>query len=120
MSYDGLCSGLYARIRDYAALLDEILIGIKAGTSSPSDGKRQKLAQLFLGDSPSQPSNLSAQLFQMFLCSDQDIDRKLFREIGQALMSTEVEPGIIKQLEMLARGLEHERAGVFAKMRGRS
>lgn len=118
MSYNGLHSGLYARIRDYAELLDEVLIGLKAHTSSPNDEKRQKLAHLFLGTSLSTPSNLSAQFFQIFLQSEQDIDPNQLSEIGQALCSTDVRPNVIDRLEALALTLENERAGMLAKMRG--
>lgn len=118
MSYNGLYSGLYARIRDYAELLDEVLISLKAKTSSPTDERRSKLAQLFLGTPTSAPPNLSAQFFQMFIQSEQDIDANQLYEIGKALLSTNVRPNIIDRLEGLALALENERAGMFAKMRG--
>jgi len=118
MSYNGLHSGLYARVCDYAELLDEVLIGLKAHTSSPNDEKRQKLAHLLLGTPSSAPSNLSAQFFQIFLQSEHDIDAKELSEIGQALSSTDVRANVIERLEALALTLENERAGMLAKMRG--
>jgi len=118
MSHNGLYSGLYARIRDDAELLDEVLISLKAHTSSPTDEKRQKLAHLFLGTRTSVPSNLSAQFFQIFLQSEQEIDAKQLSEIGEALRSTDVGASVIDRLETLALALENERAGMLAKMRG--
>ncbi len=120
MSYSGLYSGLYSRIRNYAELLDDVLIGLKAGRSSPGDARRQKLAQLFLGTTASTPSNLSSQLFQIFLRAEQDLDQKQLTNIGRALLSRDVETGIIQQLEVFAHALENERAGMLARMRGRS
>lgn len=118
MSSNGLYSGLYARFRDYAELLDEVLIGLKTQTSSPTDERRGKLAHLFLGESTSGPTNLPAQFFQMFMKSDQDFNTKELSKIGEALLSTEVRPDVIDRLEALALALENERAGMLAKMRG--
>lgn len=118
MSYSGVYSGLYARIRDYAELLDDVLINIKAGRSSPSDSRRQQLAQLFLGTSVSTGSNLSIQLFKVFLRDAYDLDQKHLTEIGQALLSVSVGSNIVDRLERFAHALENERAGMLAKMRG--
>jgi hypothetical protein len=118
MSYSGLHAGLYARIRDYGQLLDDVLIALKARTSAPSDDNRQKLAYLFLGKQPSAPSGLSAQFFQMFLQSEQGISLLELHEIGNALCSSEVHGRVIDKLEALALTLENERAGMLARMRG--
>lgn len=118
MSYSGLHAGLYARIRDYAQLLDDVLIALKAHTSAPSDDNRQKLAHLFLGKQASAPSNLSAQFFQMFLQSEQGISPLELHDIGNALCSSEVRDQVIDKLEALALTLENERAGMLARMRG--
>jgi len=118
MSYSGLHAGLYARIRDYAQLLDDVLITLKAHTSAPTDDNRQKLAQLFLETEGSAPSNLSAQFFQMFLQSEQGISSSELRDIGNALSSPEVRNQVIDRLEDLALTLENERAGMLARMRG--
>ena len=42
MSHTGLYSGLYARVRQYAELLDEVIIRLKSGESTPTDPGRQR------------------------------------------------------------------------------
>lgn len=118
MTYSGLHAGLYTRIRDYAQLLDDVLIALKAHTSVPSDDNRRKLAHLLLGTQTSNPANLSAHFFQMFLQSEQGITAKELHEIGDALCSSEVRNHVIDRLEALALTLENERAGMLARMRG--
>jgi hypothetical protein len=119
MSYSGVPAGLYARIRDYAQLLDDVLIALKASTSAPSDDNRQKLANLFLGTNASAPSNLSAQFFQMLLQTEQGVTSDELHEIGTALSSSDVrDHQLIDRLEDLALALENERAGMLARMRG--
>jgi hypothetical protein len=118
MSYTGLHAGLYARIRDYAQLIDDVLIALKAQTSAPSDDNRQKLAHLFLGSQASAPSSVSAQFFQMFLQSEQGITSNELHDIGNALCSSEIRDQVIDRLETLALTLENERAGMLARMRG--
>lgn len=118
MSYSGVHSGLYTRIRDYAELLDDVLINLKAGRSSPSDARRRQLAQLFLGTSVSASSSLSLQLLRVFLRDASEVDEQHLAEIGEALLSTNVGPNIVNRLEVFAKALENERAGTLAKMRG--
>jgi len=118
MSYGGLPAGLYARIRDYAQLLDDVLIALKANTSAPTDENRKKLASLFLGNRTSTPSNLSAQFFQMLIQSEQGIGLPELHDIGSALSSPDVRGQVIDRLDALALALENERAGMLARMRG--
>ena len=118
MSYSGLYSGLYVRLRDYAQLMDDVLIGLKTGNSSPSDQRRKELAELLLGTSATTPSSLSSQILQISLQTQARVDRRQLDEVGKALLAPEPGPNLIAKLEMLATALEHERAGIVAKMRG--
>ena len=120
MSYSGLYSGLYVRIRDYAQLLDDVLISLKTGNSSPNDERRKELAGLLLGTATTSRSNLSAQIFQVFLQTEAMIDRRQLNDVGSALLSLQPAPNLIETLETFATALEHERAGILAKMRGRA
>jgi hypothetical protein len=120
VSYSGLYSGLYARIRDYAQLLDDVLIGLKSGNSSPNDERRKELAHLLLGTSTTSRSNLSAQIFQIFLQTEAAPDRRQMEEVGSALLSANPPHALVEKLESFATALEQERAGILAKMRGRA
>ena len=46
MSQIAMYSGVYEDIREYAELLDKVLIDLKGGNSSPNDAIRRKLADL--------------------------------------------------------------------------
>ena len=120
MSYSGLYSGLYVRIRDYAQLLDDVLIDLKRGNSSPNDERRKELARLLSGTPTTPRSNLSAQIFQVFLHTEAALDRRQMEEVGSALLSANPPPALIEKLESFAAALEQERAGILAKMRGRA
>lgn len=118
MSYSGLYSGLYVRLRDYAQLMDDVLIGLKTGNSSPNDKRRKELAELLLGTPATTPSSLSAQILQISLQAQARVDRRQLDEVGKALLAEVPGPNLIEKLEMLATALEQERAGIVAKMRG--
>jgi hypothetical protein len=120
MSDAGLYSSLYGRIRDLAELLDEVLLGLKLGTSKPSDPNRQRLGQLFLSIGNRRTRDLTSQLLSILLRTEGTDLNEQWSEIGQLLLqgSAPVPPTVITTLEEVAQTLEHERAGVLAKMRG--
>lgn len=118
MSYSGLYSGLYVRLRDYAQLMDAVLIGLKTGNSTPADRQRKELAELLLGTPAATPASLSAQILQISLQTQARVDRRQLDAVGKALLAAEPGPSLIAKLEMLATALEQERAGIVAKMRG--
>jgi hypothetical protein len=118
VSYSGLYSGLYVRLRDYAQLMDDVLIGLKTGNSGPNDARRKELADLLLGKPSTTTSSLSAQILQISLQTQASVDRRQLDEVGKALLAPEPGPALIAKLEMLASALEQERAGIVAKMRG--
>ncbi len=119
MSHVGLYSGLYSRVRQYAELLDEVIIRLKSGESRPTDPGRRRLAALLLEVEKSAPTDLSSQLLAV-LVREQDAGRPgRWSEVGEALLSPNASPQVIERLERLANAIEHERAGMFSKMRGR-
>lgn len=119
MSHTGLYSGLYSRIREYAELLDDVIIRLKSGESTPSDPTRQRLAKLLVALGKSPATDLSTQLLAA-LVKEQDGDRPgRWSDVGEALLAHEVSHRIIDRLESLAIAIEHERAGMLSKMRGR-
>ena len=60
MSEIGLFSSIYDQIRNYAVILDDVLIHLKEGTSSSEDPRRQELGRLLInlaGPTYDDPSN---------------------------------------------------------------
>lgn len=118
MSSTGLFSGLYSRVRDYAELLDEVIIQLKSGEGSPADKRRQKLAKLLLALDRSPAADLPTQLLFILVREQSDMSAH-WAEVGQALQNPNVPESVVSCLEELARAVEHERAGMLAKLRGR-
>ena len=74
---------------------------------------------MLLAVEKSVPTDLSSQLLAV-LVREQDAGQPgRWSEVGEALLSPDVGPPVIDRLERLARTIEHERAGMFSKMRGR-
>jgi hypothetical protein len=118
MSSTGLFSGLYSRVREYAELLDDVLIQLKSGEGGPRDQRRQKLAKLLLALDQSPAADLATQLLSV-LVREQGDGSAQWADIGRVLLNPEVPESVVPRLEELARAVEHERAGMLAKMRGR-
>lgn len=118
MSSTGLFSGLYSRVRDYAELLDDVIIQLKSGEGNSANQERQKLAKLLLALDQSPATDRSTQLLAI-LVREQSEGNVRWADVGQALLSPTVPEFVVSRLEDLARAIEHERAGMLAKMRGR-
>jgi hypothetical protein len=119
MSNTGLYSGLYSKVRDYAELLDNVLIHLKSGTSCPSDIPRQRLGKLLVAIEKTPQTDFSTQLLSVLV---REFDREFterWSELGEALLSPNVPHAVIDQLERLALRLERERSSMVSAMRGR-
>lgn len=116
MSDTGLYSGLYAKVRDVAALIDEVLMAAKLGSSGATDSERHKLAvQLAAVAAPvDYPTNYFSAVLK-------DIPAGLdLNGLVSALKTSEsLSPDAICDLELLASTLESERTCMLSKMRGR-
>jgi hypothetical protein len=118
MSDIGVHSNLYQRAREYADLVDEVLIRLKSGMSDPSDTSRLKLAALLDGLASSPVQDLSAAWLGLVLGRAGKDGREEWVKLGGALLRADAEPYIIEQLQQLARVLEMQRTDALAKMRG--
>lgn len=118
MSSTGLYSGLYTRVREYAELLDNVIIQLKSGGGDPQAPHRQRLARLLLALDQSPAVDLATQLLSVLIREQVDVDAR-WADVGRALLGRDVPPHVIGRLEELARAVENERAGMLAKMRGR-
>jgi hypothetical protein len=118
MSSTGLFSNLYSRVREYAELLDDVIIQVKSGEGGPADQRRQKLAKLLLALNQSPAADLPTQLLSILVREKSDGNTD-WNEVGRALLNPELPQFVVLRLEQLAQAVEHERAGILAKMRGR-
>jgi hypothetical protein len=118
MSSTGLFSGLYYRVREYAELLDDVIIQVKSGEGGPRDQRRQKLARLLLALDQLPAADLTTQLLSV-LVREQGDGNAQWGDVGRALLDPQASESVLPRLEELARAVEHERAGMLAKMRGR-
>lgn len=118
MSATGLFSGLYARVREYAELLDDVIIQVKSKEGGPGDPRRRKLAKLLIALDDEPAADLATQLFSV-LVREQREGAAGWADVGRALLGAEVPGAVVPRLEELARAVENERAGMLAKMRGR-
>ena len=118
MSATGLFSGLYTRVREYAELLDDVIIQLKSGEGSARDPRRQKLAKLLVALDQTPSVDLATQLLSVLVREQSDGGTR-WAEVGRGLMAPAVPTAVIGRLEELARAIENERAGMLSKMRGR-
>ena len=117
MNHIAMYSGVYEEVREYAELLDEVLIELKGGTSSPQDEGRKKLGQFLKRLVKPRKGDLTTRLFNILLRDNDELDPLELSRIGGLLMSTEADDAVIEPLEKLAKSLEQEQAVAMARMR---
>jgi hypothetical protein len=122
MSQTAILSGMYEELREYAELLDKVLVELKGGTSHPRDEKRKKLGQFLTELGSARTTSLTARLIGLLLKNDGSVAPQELARIGARLSSPgggEVDRTVISRLEELARSLEQEQAAAMARMRGK-
>lgn len=117
MSHVALYSGVYEDIREYAELLDKVLIELKGGTSSPSDENRRKLGEFLRSLVTPRKGDLTMRLINILLRDNEELNPPELAEIGSRLESEVVDESVIEPLEKLAQSLEQEQAVAMARMR---
>lgn len=121
MSDSSLLTGVYANVETYASLIDRVLEHLRIGGSNLSDPDQTRLGKLLVdaGDQGRSSQSLEALLFDSLLRSASGQRRADLKSLGQHLLGGTVEPLQQRQLEMLAKDLEKERAEVASRLRGR-
>jgi hypothetical protein len=116
MSDTGLYSGLYTKVRDVAALIDEVLMSAKLGSSCSTDSERNKLGYLLAAFAA--PTDWPTNYLSVVI---KDIRAGLdLKSLASTLRTSEsLSSTVIGDLELLASTLESERARMLTKMRGR-
>ena len=118
MSEGGLYSGLYEQVREYAELLDSVLIGLKRGASSPDDEARRRLSGFLLSIGSGKWNDLSSRLITILVRDKTKVDESEWARAGTALLSMDVDQSVINLLEKLAQSLEQEQVSAMARHRG--
>ena len=114
----GAYSGLYDQIREYAVLLDKVLIALKSGKSDPHDLEREQLSQFLLELTQERPEDPSFRILSVALRESPLSDKTAWKQMAQALQKPKLDSVMLNRLEGLAQLMEEKRAGTFAKMRG--
>ena len=118
MSDIGVHSSVYQRVRDYGQLVDDVLLGLRSGTTSHSHPSRRKLGELLVGLGAPSPPNLATAWLGMLIGGADVRARAEWAAIGRALLSGTDDARVIDRLEQLARRLEEQRTEALAKMGG--
>jgi len=118
MSDIGVHSNVYQRLKEYADLVDEVLVGVKSKTVSDVEARRRQLAELLVGIDAAPPLDLRAAWLSMLLGGVGTQDRAEWARLGRALLSPDVDPHLLDRLEELAGRLEQRRVEAFGKLRG--
>jgi len=117
MSQTGLYAGIYEGLREYAELVDKVLIQLKSGTGPTDIDKLNRLREFLERISSNTSEDISTRLIRLLLRDECDVQLAEFARIGRALSSGTSDSSVIEPLEKLALALEHEQAGVMARMR---
>ena len=67
MSATGLFSGLYGRVREYAELLDDVILQVKSKEGGPGDPRRKQLAKLLIAIDAGPAPDLATQLLAVLV-----------------------------------------------------
>lgn len=121
MSDLSLLSGVYANVEIFAALIDKIIERIAVDGAENAQDEQRHIGQLLVDAADRGRASGSYQALMLdSLLRDRtgepllDIDR-----LGKRLLAGSADASDLKQLEILAKGLERERSEVAGRLRGR-
>ena len=118
MSDTGRHSNRYEQIHWFGDLLDDVLLQLNVGDSTPSDLKRRQLAELLIRVATQPAADLQAIQIAALLRAQETDSLDCWMQIGQALLMHDVPNEVIHELEQLALRLDALRSEAVAKMRG--
>lgn len=118
MTNPGLYSGIYQQIREYAELVDEVLITLKADNDKVDRAPRQKLADVLSELVTERANSLQVRMVGLLIIGDDTNNRARWARVARLLNSDVVDTSLIAELESLAQTLEEGQSDAMAKMRG--
>ena len=123
MSDLSLLRGVYADVEAYGTLIDKVIERLGQGGTGPPDPDQKKLGRLLIdaSDQGLESQSLEALTLDSLLRSNTgepfaDLDLK---QLGEHLLSGQVDASYHNQLETLAQRLERERAEIARQLRRR-
>lgn len=117
MTNSGLYSGIYQQVREYAELVDNLLVRLKTNEGD-NKSMRFELADILSELSTEGTGTLSTQMTAMFAIGDDTTSRTRWLQLANKLKSENIDTKVISELENLALLLEKVQANAVAKMRG--
>ena len=119
MSSLSLLRSVYADVQTYGTLIDKVIAQIaETGTGQPNPDQK-KLGQLLIdaSDQGITSQSVEALTFDTVLRSNTGEPVSGMKQLGEHLLSGQVDVSCQKQLESLAQRLERERAGIARRLR---
>jgi len=117
MSQTGLYAGIYEGLREYAELVDKVLMQLKSEAGPTDIDQLTRLREFLEKIGSNTNTDVSTRLIRLLLRDECEVQLAEFARIGKALSEGISDSTVIEPLEKLALALEHEQAGVMARMR---
>lgn len=121
MSQTAISFGIYEEVRDYAELLDYVLVKIRNSADTETNIDKKKLGQFLEDVGNSESPNLTARYIGLVLNAKNRVLRRNLSIIGHKIKSDQpqkIDAKEIRSLEELARFLDGEQAEAAARIRG--
>jgi hypothetical protein len=121
MSDLSLLSGVYANVEVFAALIDKVIERIGTEGAAAVNEDQQHLGQLLVdaADRGRASGSYQALMLDSLLRDATGAPLLDLERLGHRLLAGGADAGDLKQLEVLAKGLERERSEVAGRLRGR-
>ena len=122
MSDLSLLRGVYADVEAYGTLIDKVIERLGRGGTDLPDPDQKKLGRLLIdaSDQGLESQSLEALTLDSLLRSNtgKPFTGLYLKQLGEHLLSGQVDVSYHKQLETLAQRLERERAEIARQLRG--
>jgi len=118
MSDTGLYLGIYQQIREYAELVDDLIVKLKDPPHDVDKTNIENFGDVLLNISNNKAPDLSTRIIGMILENNKFLTRVNISALGRQLKDLELDKSLLPDLQNLAIALEQERVEVLARMKG--
>ena len=121
MSDLSLLTGLYASVEAYGTLIDRVIQQLGRGRVDPTEPDQKQLAQLLINadDQGLESQSLEALVLDSLLRTNTGEPLADLKQLGERLQNGDVDQAYLRELEVLAQGLDQERVEVDRRLQGR-